>query len=881
MNKKFLSVILFSALMVGTAGTFTSCKDYDDDIEQINNELTGIKASISELQAKIGDGKFVTNVTKSGDGIVVTWNDNSTSTIETIKGDKGDKGDKVEITIDPATKNWKIDGVDTGICAEGKNGSGTNGVNAKSPSISETTGNWVVYEWDAEKQEYVGTDTGISAKGASAYVVDKGNYYELNVAVDKAGSAYTTVKLPKYPTTITEIEVLGQTFPNGDGSTYVNAWNNGAQIPYHFKRVTAAQAKKWNDLKGTKKLKEDQVLSTLSNGNLLLRVAPAALDASAFSFKMVNSMQNEAPITLGTPTAFNGLLTRAVSGNGLWTVAVSTKENETYKTDDDYIANFQTPSGYSIVYALQEDGGFTTLYNLSFDWDNTIDLSAYPIKLNNTEIGSVRDADGTWVTPATVGETMTVVFNNLPNVYDAYLEIDEATQVRWGITDIIGLSFKIGKLADNITTTYFPIKVHYVTLDGVTDVKTIFVKPAKSLGGVTVLESQNIEISATASKNKKEYSLTPMFNDLKGNALTLWKADVSRAIKTVYRIDDAYGNKTVMSNVGVDFDKAAMKDITKVIIDVDNARIAKYDLDKSYYVEIKFLDGNNEVLNMVQAPFTLSIPTLSKFLVKENVVFGTTSIGKAYMNVKDQAAPYSADGISRYAFKHAFNKFDDVFTNSTIEFAIDPTQKIGNVAVKNYAKLINATNVDVAIELTNTEKAYGKDINIVISEAKYLGLYAYEDEERKANAFSLNVMSPIEQGDVVAANTTGISVVATADGTAKIVESDFKATTYANIAYKIFKDAEFDDDGNATQYSSKYINGVKFASANTNVFTVDEEGKVATEDSKGNITEGYVVVTPANAAYEVTEKMNVTVTDIWGYTKKASINVTVKPNSEK
>ena len=54
MNKKFLSVILFSALMVGTAGTFTSCKDYDDDIDQINNELTGIKASISDLQAKVG-----------------------------------------------------------------------------------------------------------------------------------------------------------------------------------------------------------------------------------------------------------------------------------------------------------------------------------------------------------------------------------------------------------------------------------------------------------------------------------------------------------------------------------------------------------------------------------------------------------------------------------------------------------------------------------------------------------------------------------------------------------------------------------------------------------------------------------------------------------
>ena len=39
MNKKFLSVSLFSALMVGTAGTFTSCKDYDDDIKDLQGQL--------------------------------------------------------------------------------------------------------------------------------------------------------------------------------------------------------------------------------------------------------------------------------------------------------------------------------------------------------------------------------------------------------------------------------------------------------------------------------------------------------------------------------------------------------------------------------------------------------------------------------------------------------------------------------------------------------------------------------------------------------------------------------------------------------------------------------------------------------------------------
>nr|WP_255461579.1 hypothetical protein [Bacteroides sp. CACC 737] len=40
MNKKFLSVILFSALMAGTAGTFTSCKDYDDDIKDLQGHWT-------------------------------------------------------------------------------------------------------------------------------------------------------------------------------------------------------------------------------------------------------------------------------------------------------------------------------------------------------------------------------------------------------------------------------------------------------------------------------------------------------------------------------------------------------------------------------------------------------------------------------------------------------------------------------------------------------------------------------------------------------------------------------------------------------------------------------------------------------------------------
>ena len=63
MNKKFLSVILFSALMVGTAGTFTSCKDYDDDIENLQGQIDKLAtkedmtSQIAALQAALDAAK--------------------------------------------------------------------------------------------------------------------------------------------------------------------------------------------------------------------------------------------------------------------------------------------------------------------------------------------------------------------------------------------------------------------------------------------------------------------------------------------------------------------------------------------------------------------------------------------------------------------------------------------------------------------------------------------------------------------------------------------------------------------------------------------------------------------------------------------------------
>ena len=53
MNKKYLSVVLFGALLAASAGTFTSCKDYDDDIKGLQEQIDKSGSTITDLQTQL------------------------------------------------------------------------------------------------------------------------------------------------------------------------------------------------------------------------------------------------------------------------------------------------------------------------------------------------------------------------------------------------------------------------------------------------------------------------------------------------------------------------------------------------------------------------------------------------------------------------------------------------------------------------------------------------------------------------------------------------------------------------------------------------------------------------------------------------------------
>ena len=60
MRKKYLSALLFGALLFASAGTFTSCKDYDDDIANLQEQVDKVVTDIKTLQDAAG--KYVTSV---------------------------------------------------------------------------------------------------------------------------------------------------------------------------------------------------------------------------------------------------------------------------------------------------------------------------------------------------------------------------------------------------------------------------------------------------------------------------------------------------------------------------------------------------------------------------------------------------------------------------------------------------------------------------------------------------------------------------------------------------------------------------------------------------------------------------------------------------
>jgi len=437
MNKKFLSAILFGALMVTSTGTFVSCKDYDDDIDEINGKIDKIETTLSELESKIGD-KGVTSVTfdeKTGVLTVVDGTGSHTYTIKTT----APSVEKTVVTVDG--KDLKVDGKvigQLGDTVEVKDNELY--VNGKATGIK--VGKYAILENDAD-----------------------GMY---TITLPDANGEMKTIKLPKATSGMMNVTANVAKFTAKNTVTPSTA-------PDGIAWGKADKAITWKGAKGNI-AKGQLLLGRYTEGEVT--VVPSSYNLGAQTLKLVASDGSAAPVTV-TATANNDLIydkgDRAASANGNWTVAITMDETVTADNIATAFATEVESQAKNVKYALSVNGDLVTGYEFVIDTDE--DPEATPLAATKIKVGGVngtddaKNASGTALTISDfkLGTNEIIIEDkdasnaDAHKVYDAYLEIGDIDKAgRYGVT-VNGMKITA---ADKAAKQEIPFIVHILDVTG-------------------------------------------------------------------------------------------------------------------------------------------------------------------------------------------------------------------------------------------------------------------------------------------------------------------------------------------------------------------------------------------------------------------------------
>ena len=420
--------------MVTSTGTFVSCKDYDDDIDEINSKIDKIETTLSELESKIGD-KGVSSVTfdeKTGVLTVVDGTGSHTYTIKTT----APSVEKTVVTVDG--KDLKVDGKvigQLGDTVEVKDNELY--VNGKATGIK--VGKYAILENDAD-----------------------GMY---TITLPDANGEMKTIKLPKATSGMMSVTANEATF---------TAKSIASTAPDGIAWGKAPGAITWKGAKGNI-AKGQLLLGRYTEGEVT--VVPSSYNLGAQTLKLVASDGSAAPVTV-TATANNDLIydkgDRAASANGNWTVAITMDETVTADNIATAFATEVEGDPKNVKYALSVNGDLVTGYEFVIDTDETAEttaLAATKIKVGGAEgTDDAKNASNPLdISDFKLGTNEIIIEDkdasnaDAHKVYDAYLEIGDIDKAgRYGVT-VNGMKITA---ADKAAKQEIPFIVHILDVKG-------------------------------------------------------------------------------------------------------------------------------------------------------------------------------------------------------------------------------------------------------------------------------------------------------------------------------------------------------------------------------------------------------------------------------
>ena len=591
MNKKFLSAILFGALMVSSTGTFVSCKDYDDDIDNINKELTDIKSKLSDLESKVTTGgAYVTKIESVEGGLKVSVSDGTSYNL-TIAGTPAGS----TVVIDKTTGEISIDGTPTGFFA-------TTGTTPQGESTAPYVKDGFWYFYDDATKAFVKSE--YKASG-NAWAVQKGDSVVLHIP-NEAG-VMQEITLPTSSSALTALDAT------------LNNWISGKNIAWS----KAGADVTWAGKKGN--VAAGQLLIG-QLGSETATVTPASYDLGAQELTLVDIDGKTAPVTV-TATAAEGdyVTDRAASPSGKWNLAIAMTDEVT--ADNIATAFTKKVNGVdkNVKYALAVNGTVMTGYEYVID-TQTVNESKTNTAYNKNQIGlaSANVALGT--------STLSLNAATAAQAYDSYLTFEGASKTLAEAKGITVDGMNITVPATAAATPGLSVTVNILDITGKIAKKDIIL----TIAGASVSETETVApVSIKISTvNSFSVDLGTIFTNLDANIAqnadatktTVTTADGNFfALTSTTSIGD--GLYKVAENTAIAFKKAdggaatiAARNATKAVITLDYAS-SKYttaakdiaNIYGTFNLTLTLKDKQGNELKKVIVPVTVSKPEFDDY----------------------------------------------------------------------------------------------------------------------------------------------------------------------------------------------------------------------------------------------------------------------------
>lgn len=655
MRKKYLSALLFGALLLASAGTFTSCKDYDDDIKNLQEQINTVKTSLDELTTKVNN---------LGAGIKDFKYENGQLVIVTDK----DTNFTVDLPACEGITNLEIkDGV---LYADGK---AVGSVAGDGGSVVEVK-DGVIYI-DGEAKAEIGNKVAIVDNGNGTYTL----------TVD--GKEYTLPKAVATDVTVDTYYMKSELFTQYYSELYANGEITSIEENgYGIFWGTSSKDQTWNGPKGSVKAGQLLVGTISASG---VKVTPATTELDKMNLKLVDSEGVYAPVTIKAVPVSSSVInsgSRATSEAGVWILSISMDESVTDKN----IGSIFTTKGWNYDeqkttlvnknFALSCDGRLLSDYKFVIDTQAEVAESADVENALKNNFASQYVAIGSDVyfekglSSINYGglsmETEIPLGYNHPQVYDFKYTIsaeDQNDAEKYGITlenNVLKGSSTAANQGISLDLTVMGINgVTYTYKNVVTVHFTSTVVDAEELAETTY----KVPVKAVADD---EYSvIINLGNTFSG----LSAAQAVSLTDDLWSLAEGEENTYLAASVGkpVYYSDAECKNVVNFDDDNDNVKNIKFAkfTYKGYSsaakpgvhkLQLKLMAGNDEVKKVI-APVNVTIPTFDDMFTKSAAWSdGVAQLRLTHAGDADVMTLYKPASADQFAFNYAKVTYDKV-----------------------------------------------------------------------------------------------------------------------------------------------------------------------------------------------------------------------------